>query len=333
MPIYWMSFMLLAASSIGQEKFLEKTLLQSFFPELQDEIQIEELKGGLSGTSLYKVKADGHEYVLRINRNALLLDQDRLELEALLKAEKMGLAPSIVAVSSDERAVLMEYIDLPTLTLEQSKKMESAAKIATAARKAHSMEVCRIKGESLLSKAERCYAVIADFDWVPHRQIQAAMELIKQRTQELAVHSSAAVQVHGDLNPRNIFLLSDKILFIDWAETCVEDPFYDLSYFALKVDYSPDEEMLLLSSYLQREPTVEEGGRYCIYKKMHQAFWSLTNLYLAGVELKKHPEQSIDIDTQLKSWNYYQKAFSDNLEPLSAQYFYELSRVNYQLAH
>ena len=72
--------------------------------------------------------------------------------------------------------------------------------------------------------------------------------------------------------------------------------------------------------------------RYRIHKKIHQAFWSLTNLYLADAELKKNPKDAIDPNLPLKSWNHYQRAFSDSSEELSAQYFYELSRLNYQKA-
>ncbi len=78
----------------------------------------------------------------------------------------------------------------------------------------------------------------------------------------------------------------------------------------------------------------EEQKRYHLHKKIHQAFWSLTNLYLTEAQLQKHPEQSIDktIKSPTKSWGDYQKVYADCNEELTAQYFYELSLLNFQLA-
>ena len=116
------------------------------------------------------------------------------------------------------------------------------------------------------------------------------------------------------------------------AETCFDDPFYDLSYFAMKLDYDKNQEHLLISNYLQRNPSFEELERFNLVKRIQQAFWSLTNLYLADVELKKNPSQSIHKNISLKDWGHYQKMSADG-HVMTAQDFYELSCLNYHIAN
>ena len=298
----------------------------------RNDLKITVLKGGLSGTSLYKVETPEKSYVLRLNQEAELNSQDTLELFSLREASKKGISPAVHYISPNHKGVLMEFINNPTITLEQAKATENILKIADVIREAHRMSGHPSIGESLLSKALRCHEKVLNDGLGPKEEINHALLIINLVEEQLNNISCTKVNVHGDLNPRNIFLKDGKILLIDWAETTLEDPFYDLAYFSMKLDYSPEEEHQLLSSYLMRKSTPEELRRFHLHKKRHLAFWSLTNLYLADVELRKHPYTKVNKNTPLQSCSYYQKMNADGTEELTAQYFYELSRLNYKLA-
>lgn len=307
--------------------------LEVCFPNISEkELLITELKGGLSHTFLYKIEAAGKAYVLRIHQSKELNDQDVLELSILLEAAKQNLSPRVVYVSPDHKAILMEFINSKTLMIEQANEAENVIKLAKTLKKMHQITGDHLMGEGLLSKAKRVHKKVLEDNIGSKKEIEHAYELIGKYSQMLSKYKYPTVRVHGDLNPRNIFLIADKVLFIDWAETTLEDPFYDLSYLSLKLAYNKDNEQLLLTHYLGREPLLIEWDRYTLHKKIHQAFWSLTNLYLSDAMLKKHSEQQIKANNSLEKWDFYQKAFADGLEELSAQYFYDLSRLNYQLA-
>lgn len=303
------------------------------FPFLANEnISVKPLQGGLSSASLYRVEANDKIYVLRILQSQSLNDQDILELFCLTEAAKQGLSPQVYAISSDNRMVLMEYIDGKTLSIEQANLSDNVRKIAKILREVHQIPEQGIAGESLLSKAMRCAPFVLNDHLASANDIEDSYELVKNYTQALEQYEYTKVRVHGDLNPRNIFLADDRILLIDWAETTIEDPFYDLAYFSLKAGYPKKNEWLLLASYLERHPTENECERFELHKKILHAFWSLTDLYLAKMELNQHPEQAINTKNILKDWETYQRIFAEPLEELSAQFFYDLSRLNFQLA-
>jgi aminoglycoside phosphotransferase (APT) family kinase protein len=273
---------------------------------------------------------------LRILQSPQVNDQDSLELFCLKEASKLGISPKIHYVSSDGKVVLMDYIQGRTLSMAKANLPENVVKLAQVFLIAHQITGHPSEGKSLLFMAQMCFSVIK-FHLVPDEYILPAYELTQNYTQELQNYDYEKVHVHGDLSPRNIFLTDNKVYLIDWAETTMEDPFYDLAFFSLMLCYGNSNEELLLSSYLERPPTNEEWHRYNLHKKIHQAFWSMTNLYRTHIELKKHPEQRIIFDRTPKSWEFYQKIYSDYLEEIPAylketpaQYFYDFSRLCYQ---
>lgn len=314
-----------------ERAYLNEILVSSFPNQSIADISVKELKGGLSATTLFKVEKDEKVYVLRVHHALNLNGQDERELFASVEAAKQGISPAVLYVSPDHRAILMEYIEGNTLRIEEAKQPSNIIKFASILRKAHQMCGHPVEGESRLSKADRCFNKVLKDNIGSEQDIVGAFELYKRYQQELSNYTYEPVNIHGDLNPRNIFIQQGSIKLIDWAETVAEDPFYDLSYFSLKHDYNQEEELVLLANYLLSEPSLTQLNRFALHKKIHQAFWSLTNLYLADAELKKHPEQKINVHTDLKEWGQYQKNYADCIE-LPAQYFYELSRLNYQLA-
>ena len=219
-------------------------VLTKCFPQVEN-IVVSPLKGGLSGTALYKVSADGKYYVLRVHQSEKLNPQDENEHFAMVEASVKGLAPKVVYASPDSRALIMEFVDEKTLSFADAQKPENCIRIAKAIRQAHQITGHPHPGPSLSSDANTCYNIVKNFDFVNLKDLDGALDLVKFYS--TAMEKVPQVRVHGDLNPRNIFLTKNGVFFIDWAENTLADPFYDLSYFAQKLALSQENEQLLLS--------------------------------------------------------------------------------------
>jgi hypothetical protein len=120
------------------------------------------------------------------------------------------------------------------------------------------------------------------------------------------------------------------LYFIDWSEEMYTDPFHDLGYFSILMDYTSCEDALLLKNYLIRNPTINETKRFLIAKKMNFARLAMGGLYVSNrLSLAK---KDVNTSCQLKEWSHYAKSFANNEENLSAQFFWDMAKVAIQSA-
>jgi len=91
-----------------------------------------------SSNSIYKINADGTDYILRIDgeqKDYLGLDR-ALEVTAMRQAADIGLSPKIFS-SGDERYIVMEYISGGYINNEQVVENDYIMKVVDAMKKAH----------------------------------------------------------------------------------------------------------------------------------------------------------------------------------------------------
>ncbi len=240
------------------------------------------------------------------------------------KASEIGVAPPIHWVSTDGHSMLMDYISGGTLTIEKGKKANIIANIGSLMRKVHGLPKNPIIAPSFKKYFEKFYSEHSkgsnNLDiW------EAAISIIREGALELHKLDSPSVNIHGDLNPRNILVSPQTLYFIDWSEGMYTEPFHDLGYFSILIDYSECEEDLLLKNYLLRNPTINEKKRFLIAKKMNFARLAMAGLYI-GNRLSLE-NKGINASLPLKEWSHYAKSFANNVEDPSAQFFWNMAKV------
>lgn len=295
--------------------------LDNFF---QAPFTITKISGGFSAASNYMIVAKKKRYVLRQYPAEYPLNEVEKEFYALEHGAEIGIAPSIYHIFLEDRAILMDYIGKPW-TMSQAKQPNSCQKMALALRQLHGMSRNPFVSLSVQEKTERFYQqpFIKPSESLPKEAIQ----LIRQGNVALGnLPHRELTTIHGDLNPRNIFLTDKEVLLIDWSETNWDDPFYDLSSIALLHDYSLKEETFFLETYLQHSMTEAELKHYLIVKKIQLATLSLTCYGITKNLLFQFPEQRIDASAPLKSLHHYIAAFAKNDPNLPAQFFFELAQ-------
>ena len=134
------------------------------------------------------------------------------------------------------------------------------------------------------------------------------------------------VNTHGDLNPRNILVSSTDLYFIDWGDGMYTDPFQDLSFFSIMMNYDTQEEAYFLQCYLEHIPTLIEKKRYRIAKKMNFARLVLSGQGI-GNQLGSNQKNAQDADELFREWSYFTKVFADGKTLLSAQFFWGQAKV------
>lgn len=327
------ALMMMHLPLIAMSQWLEdqvQTALQECFDEHERvDIQIKPLLGGYSATSML-VEVKDKSYVLRVIQESEPALRVQSELCAMQKAAAAGVAPIIHWIGRDGHAILMDYISGGTLSIETSKNHNVIAKIAESMRKVHALPKNPFLALSFEARMEIFYREHTD---EPNNQsiFEEAIAIIREGTSMLQSLGTYMTNTHGDLSSRNI-LAADKIYFIDWSEGMYTDPFHDLSYYSILMDYDCEEEALLLQNYLQRDPTEYEKKRFLITKKMNFARLALGTQNIGNIlNIKK--EDEFCASGPFKEWAYYANMFANNDDVLSPQFFWEFARVSLESAY
>lgn len=307
-------------------------ILEQYFQKPLDRHSISLLSGGYSEAANFSIEIDDKGYVLRIYKNDQSPSKVQREFYALQEGAKVGISPRIHCIFAEDKAILMDYISGNTISIDQAKQRANCIKIAEALRKAHAIEKNPYPRTSFQDRMEARYVKLSKHI-EDKNLITEAIHLIRLGNAEMVNMSVKKVNIHGDLNPRNIFITDQSALFIDWCDTNWEDPFYDLTHFSLLHGYNFEEEQLLLSTYLQHNPTEEEQRHFLIIKKINLANLCLTCHYVMNSLLSKFPHQSIDSRVPLKKVSYYVELFANNRSELPAQFFFELAQCALESAH
>lgn len=188
-----------------------------------NDIKITRLLEGHS-TLNFSIELSSKRYVLRFNEKASL-ERFQCELFAMEEASKAGISPIVVQGFPHEKMVLMEYIDGNTMTIEQASQVETCIKIAQNLKKTHSAKKNPYHGFPRNEIMEGFYAELLDYPEI-HIKTTQAIEIIRKCHNEIvSIPSYYAVNTHNDLNPGNILIEKERVLFIDWEGTNWEDPF------------------------------------------------------------------------------------------------------------
>lgn len=297
--------------------------------DLEDNFQIKLLTGGYSATSV-RIDFPNISYVLRIIKESESPSRVNTELYAMKAAAQIGVAPQIHWISDDGHSILMDYVPGGTLTIESSKKPEIIGNVARLMRKVHSLPKNPFNVPGFKEHMEKFY--LEHSKGSNNLEIwEAAISIIRAGSLELEKLESPSVNTHGDLNPRNILVTPQRLYFIDWSEEMYTEPFHDLGYFSILMDYNSYEDDLLLNNYLLRQITINEKKRFLIAKKMNFGRLALGGLYI-GNKLSIGNEEN-NTEHELKEWSYYAKSFASNDESLSSQFFWNLAKVAIQSAN
>ena len=328
--IYQIDYSMEISPLISEEHRLK---IQEYLPEFLpgQSFSVSPIKRGHQDARNYLVEAGSTKYLLKLIPFDLKEEEALKELYMIQEGSLLGIAPQVIASSDTGRAVLMEYIEGPTLTPSVAK--DHAEEIGKSLRTLHGGAKNPHAGDAkYLDETEHRYQFVKERSDLKiateglrsiFKDATKAIEFIRENAPRLS--SKQRVNIHGDLHPQNLFWASGGLKMIDWEFTVWDNPYHDLGRFStsLALDDSADE--LLLEGYFGGSPTEAEREQFLLSKKLNYANKALIGFKITLLILEKEP-QLLDFSSEPTDWSHYIESFAVATERMPLQFFYDYGK-------
>jgi aminoglycoside phosphotransferase (APT) family kinase protein len=236
---------------------------------------------------VYRVEAGGEAFVLKVAEER----EDEADWRGGARIQRLaaeaGLAPRVVHVDQERRAVVTVFVadrSFPALYRHPQTHGAALNLLGQTVRRLHGLAIppdarARDPREFLAQmwQGVRAGLVVPGF----------AQEAIERGLAEEAPASERAVVLsHNDLNPSNLVYDGEKILIFDWATAGPMDAHYDLATLAVFFRMDGDTCRRLFSAY-DGAPVVALSERFLYTRRLVAVLAGTAALYVA--RQLKHP--------------------------------------------
>jgi thiamine kinase-like enzyme len=230
--------------------------------------RISEIAAGLSGAGVYRVEAAGQVFVLKIAGadKPLISWQQKLHIQQL--AANSGLAPRVVHVDEERRAVVSGFVldqSFPAFYGNPNTREAALVQVGQTVRRVHKLPLPL--GTDVSNPLEFLANLWSELELnfaLPAFVSDAVRRLLAE---EAPLSERPLVLSHNDVNPTNLVYDGENLMLLDWETASLNDPFYDLA--AISVFLRMDEETCqrLLAAY-DDEPVCKLPTRFIYSRRL-----------------------------------------------------------------
>jgi thiamine kinase-like enzyme len=258
---------------------------------ITENITVEKLSGGFSGAQLFKASTGSKKYVVRFLTHKSL-EERTLEINTLQIASQEGYGPNVYYSDIDQGVVIMEFLQQSNISQELFKSDKTYVLLAKLLQKIHrgpkfknipDRDVFNTIHQLSHDKKLTCNKAL------PLEKIENIINFIYKT---LSPHLISA-PCHNDLHPSNIIFLGDKFKAIDYERATQSDPYFDIAMVAYAYCQNSHYENVLLSTYLERQPTEIENSKLYLFKQVAWAYCGICFLIMIPELLTQYEKTNV----------------------------------------
>lgn len=262
------------------------------------------------------------KYVVRIMNAPLSKCRGEILAQVSMAAKKI--APHIHYYDQDNYSlVIMDYIDAKTLSWQQARDPYVLKKMAE---KIRLIEACDQDMFVDNKKMDVFNYIVCCYEKIKTRQCAIDNAIFDEafHKAEILYHAIESrnprlVLSHNDLHPRNIFFIDNDISIIDWEIIGLNYEFFDLALYSLYSCLRDEDEYLLLTYYLERDPSDQQLQYFKDIKLLISVFGAFWNFAFSD-----DIPHDISLD-MVKDFDYYGKVFTETNDADSTRFWFAFS--------
>ena len=290
-------------------------------PELNGlELEIRELKGGITN-KLFRVKStDGRDYVFRFygKKTELFINRDA-EMENLRRLGFLGITPRVIKYLPEQGVTVVEFIPGYVLKNQDFVREDLWKRIVSPVRIIHRSGIRLPNHFNPLAEVKRFSQILENINpHYPEFDIPGTMKILEKISEVANISPSRYVPCHNDLLADNFVLTEDRDRFkgpmclIDWEYGGMAPIYYDMADLFQEILVPQEVERRLLSVYWEEDNTDYHQYMTDLFKPYPDIYWFLWSLIQLNISV-------IDFDYYKYGKAKYDNA-RKNIDLLHGQY-------------
>jgi aminoglycoside phosphotransferase (APT) family kinase protein len=279
---------------------------------------ITRIAAGLSGAGVYRVEAAGQTLVLKISAEGEALADWRRKLVVLQLAANAGLAPRVVHVDEERRAVVSAFVvdrSFPALFWDPRTRPTALALLGRTLRRVHELPLPADAGSR--EPREFLAAVWSGLaSFVLPAFVGDAVERVLAA--EPPARERAPVLSHNDVNPSNLVYDGEQLLLVDWENAGANDPFHDLATISVFARMDGVTCAQLLAAY-DGEPVAALPARFVYSRRLVAVLCGAMMLHLADLAGHAGATGAETLESTPPLADFYQRMRAGSLSVATAE--------------
>ena len=264
-----------------------RELCIDIMPELRESnVEIKELKGGITNR-LYQVSTeDGGNYVFRFygERTDLFISRD-VEMENLRLLGHLEVTQKLIKYLPERGVTIVEFIPGYVLTNQDFLKEEFWEKILLPVKTIHESSIRLPYHFDPMVEVSRLFKILEGINPnYPEFDIQETIQLLEQLNESTAMDGLQYVPCHNDLLADNFILTKDggrrkeRICLIDWEYGGMAPTYYDIADMFQEILAPREVEKGILSVYWNNKDLDYQQFKTDLFKPFPDIYWFLWSL-------------------------------------------------------
>jgi aminoglycoside phosphotransferase (APT) family kinase protein len=244
------------------------------------ETTITRVAAGLSGAGVFRVEAGGRAYILKVAAEDEPAQAWRQRVDVLRAAAAAGVAPGVIHVCDERRAVLAEFVrdrGLAAWLGDPATRGAALDAIGGTLRRAHELPLSPGAGHP-----EPMVLLRRVWGWLDGTLVPPFVTAAVDRVTRAPVPDAGRPHVmsHNDVNPTNLVYDGQRPILLDWDSASPNDPFYDLAALAMFLRLDETACLRLVAAHDGVAPT-ELPARFVFDRRIAAAMCGSVFLHLA----------------------------------------------------
>ena len=236
--------------------------------------------GGLTNL-VFAVGQGREQFVLRLPGKGTEEYIDRAnEAQAAAEAARAAVSPEVLFANPATGVMVTRLIaNAVTMSPDNFKSIRGApARAGEVFRRLHSSGATFRFRFELFSMIDEYLKVLAtkNIDLPPgYHDVVREAETVRSA---LAAHPLPLTACHCDPLCENFLDTGDRMWLVDWEYSGMNDPMWDLGDLSVEGQFTPQQDVEMITAYFGGEPPPRDRGRIVIYKAMCDLLWTLWGL-------------------------------------------------------